>query len=141
LRSSQLRSVPHSPHLLDSMDLPGLNPRPGRVVEAKIRRKFGTSITLASSNSCSFFLVVSFGRCRYRLSILSVSSILQAVIRGSTHDLHVVFLSDQVFRFSVSSLHVGFHIYKLKSFECEQFRLFFHLWNGGGPNYALEYRC
>lgn len=122
------------------MDLPGLNPRPGRVVEAEIRRKFGTSITPASSNSRSFFLVVSFGRCRYRLSVLSVSSILQAVIGGSTHDLHVVFLSDRVFRFSVSSPDVGFHIYKLKSFECEQFRLFFHLWNGGGPNYALEYR-
>jgi hypothetical protein len=41
------------------MDLPGLNPRPGRVVEVEIRRKFGTLITPASSNSRSFFLVVS----------------------------------------------------------------------------------
>ena len=25
-------------------------------------------------------------------------------------------------------------------FECSNYKVFFHLWHGGGPNYALEYR-
>ncbi|CAD6267620.1 unnamed protein product [Miscanthus lutarioriparius] len=43
-------------------------------------------------------------------------------------------------RFSVSSKSVGFHIFKLCSFECSDFKIFFHLWHGGGPNYEAELR-
>jgi hypothetical protein len=28
----------------------------------------------------------------------------------------------------------------LRSFECPQFKLFFHLWHNGGPNFASEFR-
>ncbi|CAD6219938.1 unnamed protein product [Miscanthus lutarioriparius] len=35
---------------------------------------------------------------------------------------------------------VGFHIYNLRSFECQSFKILFNLWHGGGPNYAAEFR-
>jgi len=35
---------------------------------------------------------------------------------------------------SRSSNTVGHFIYKLRSFECQAFKLFFYLWNNGGPN-------
>lgn len=28
----------------------------------------------------------------------------------------------------------------MRSFECTQFKIFFHLWHGGGPNFWYEYR-
>lgn len=40
----------------------------------------------------------------------------------------------------MSSSFVGFHTYKLKSFECLDFKIFFHFWHGGGPNFEVEYR-
>lgn len=44
-----------------SLVLPGLNLRPGHVVEAEIRRKFGTTITPNSPFSRHFWLVVTLG--------------------------------------------------------------------------------
>lgn len=32
------------------------------------------------------------------------------------------------------------HIYCLKAYECTNFKLFFHLWHGGGPNFRLEHK-
>jgi hypothetical protein len=59
------------------MDLPGLNFRLGKVVEAKILRKFGTSVCVHPSfPSKGFFLILSFGRCKFRLSEDSVALIL-----------------------------------------------------------------
>ena len=58
-----------------AMDLPGLNFRPGKVVEAEILRKFGTSVCVHPSfPSKGFFLVLSFGRCKFRLFSGSNSS-------------------------------------------------------------------
>lgn len=37
------------------------------------------------------------------------------------------------------SQEVGFHIYSLSSYECDLFKIYFHLWNRGGPNFGLEY--
>lgn len=123
------------------MDLPGLNPRPGRVVAAEILRRFGSSVCAPSSpTSPEFFLVISFGRCLFRLSEQSVASILQAVLGGHASAFRVLQLSDRVFRFSVASPAVRFHVYNLRSFECSQFRIFFHLWNGGGPNHMAEFQ-
>ena len=123
------------------MDLPGLNPRAGKVVEAEILRKLGTSVCVhPASPAKGFFLVLSFGRCKYRLTVESVGLILQATIGGSASLFHVQFLSDRVFRFTVASQAVDFHIYKLRSFECSNFKVYFHLWHGGGPNYISEFR-
>ena len=34
---------------------------------------------------------------------------------------------------------VGFHIFKLRSFVCSAFKVFFHLWSNGGPNWVREW--
>jgi hypothetical protein len=35
---------------------------------------------------------------------------------------------------------VGFHICNLRSFVCEQYHIFFHLWGNGGANWVQEFR-
>jgi len=53
-----------------------MNFRPGRVVEAEIRRKFGSPVCHdLSASSPEFFLVLSFGRCQFRLTELSATNI------------------------------------------------------------------
>ena len=59
---------------------------------------------------------------------------------GIASDFAVLQLADRVFRLSVSSSLVGFHIVKLRSFECSSFKGFFHLWSNGGPNWTREWR-
>jgi len=51
----------------------------------------------------------------------------------------VIPLDDRVFHFLVASREVGLHIYNLRSFECVDFKVFFHLWHNGGPNYLVEF--
>ena len=114
------------------MELSGLNFRPGQVVEAEILHKFGSPVCHdPSSSSQEFFIVLSFGRCQFRLSEQNAAVILQSVIGGRADAFCLCPLGDRVFRFSVSSPPVGFHIYKLRSFECSQFKLFFNLWHQG----------
>jgi hypothetical protein len=60
------------------------------------------------------------------------------MLDGNAQDFRVVQLDDRVFRFSVFSKLVGFLISHLRSFECLEFKVFFHLWHGGGPNYRKE---
>lgn len=123
------------------MALPGLNFRPGKVVESAILQTFGTSVCVHPSfPSKCFFLVASFGRCKYKLTVEHVAIILQATIGGFASLFNVHFLSDRVFRFSVFSHNVGFHIYKLRSFECSNYKIFFNLWHEGGPDYISEFR-
>jgi hypothetical protein len=33
---------------------------------------------------------------------------------------------------------VGFHIYRLKFYECQDFKVYFNLWSGGGANWQQE---
>lgn len=123
------------------MELPVLSFRPGKVVEATIRQKFGCSVCHdPHSSSSEFFLVLSFGHCKFRLTEDTAMVILQAVLGGQAAAFRTRCLNDHVFCFSVSSPAVGFHIYNLRSFECSQFKIFFNLWNRGGPNFRLELR-
>jgi hypothetical protein len=87
-----------------------------------------------------FWLVVSFGRCIFKLNSVSVGHLLQAALGGLAENFEVLQLADRVFRFSVSSMAVGFHIYNLGSIERKEFRAFFNLWNRGGPNWKHEFR-
>lgn len=123
------------------MDLSGLDRRPGRVVEAEVYRRYNALVSFDPlSSSSEFFLVLSVGRCKFRLLEHSVSLILQSVIGGQAPAFRVLCLADRVFRFSVHSQEVGFHIYRLRSFECANFKIYFHLWHGGGPNFCYEYK-
>jgi hypothetical protein len=89
----------------------------------------------------AFYLVISIGRCKLRLSEHYVGLILQATIGGAAVDFRPKQISDPLFSFVVASRDVVFHIYKLKSFVvCEQYKVFFHLWGNGGPHWTLEYQ-
>ena len=112
---------------------------PGQSIQKVIYNKFRSSVSPVSI-SHALFLVASFGRSKFKLSPSSVGSILQATIGGVSEDFNVVQLADRVFRFSVSSKWVGFHIVNLRSFECSQFKIFFHFWGFGGPNWRREWR-
>jgi hypothetical protein len=68
-----------------------------------------------------------------------VALLLQAAIGGLSADFNVSQLSDQVFRFSVSCREVGFFIYQLQHFKCDNFEVFFNLWNNGGAHWEKEY--
>ena len=107
-------------------------------MEAEILRKYGLSVCPVPP-SPHFFLVLSVGRCKFKLDERSASLILQSVIGGSAELFNVRSLGDRVFRFSVSSQVVGFHIYKLRSFEGSSFKIFFNLWHNGGPRYQGEF--
>jgi len=71
------------------MELPGLSFRPGVGVQAAVLQKFGLSVTSSGSSRGAFFLVTSFGRCKFRLCPPSVGLILQATIGGSALDFAV----------------------------------------------------
>lgn len=123
-----------------AQDLPGLNFRPGLGVQEVVKRKLGCSVSPANPAN-AFFLVASFGRCKFKLSPPSVSILLQATIGGVANDFEVLPLSDRVFRFSVSQSAVGFHVVNLLSFECSLYKIFFHLWSNGGPHWFHEWKA
>jgi hypothetical protein len=74
------------------------------------------------------------GRCKYKLSEQSISLILQATLGGNAVDFIPQQVSDRVFKFFVASKNVGFHIYKLWSFSCDQYQIFFNLRSNGGAH-------
>jgi hypothetical protein len=112
---------------------------PGIKFVGLVSDRFGCSVSLSDSSSRPFQLVVSFGRSAICLNHESVSLILQACLRGFAKDFRVHLLSGWMFGFSVSCKNVGFMIYKLKSFSCNAFAIFFHLWSGGGPNWRKDF--
>ena len=58
--------------MIMAMELPGLDVRPGRVVEAEIRRRFNLPVSFDSSASPKeFLLVASFGHSKFRLTSVS----------------------------------------------------------------------
>ena len=123
------------------MDLALLNFWPGLAFEDSLRLNLASSVCPVRPRlRSSFCLVVSFGRCIFKLNPDSVGHLLQAALGGFASGFEVLQLADRVFRFSVSSMAVGFHIYNLGSIERKEFRAFFNLWNRGGPNWKHEFR-
>lgn len=112
------------------MELSCLSLRPGLGVQQVIKQRFGTPVSPISKHF-SFFLVASFGRCKFKLSLAMVGALLQATIGGLALDFDVLQLDDRVFRFSGASKLVGFHIVKLRAFECSEYKIFFHFWGNG----------
>jgi hypothetical protein len=78
-----------------AMDLQGLNFCLGIGVQEVIRSKFGCPVSLASPDH-AFFLVASFGHCKFKLSPSSVGFLLQATIGGVAKDFDVLPLLDRV---------------------------------------------
>jgi hypothetical protein len=82
--------------------------------------------------ACSFWLIVAFSRSRLCLTVESVGLILQSVLGGNADLFSVVELESQLFKFSIFNRQFGLHVYALRSFVCDPFKLFFHLWNPSG---------
>lgn len=122
------------------MALAGLSFATGLKLQEEIRLNLGLPVSNPALGRDSFMLVVAFGRCKFQLSPDSVGLMLQATIGGVASDFRVLLLRDHVFRFTVSCKPVGFFISRLISFECDLFKLSFHLWGNGGPNWRHELR-
>lgn len=121
------------------MALLDLDLRPGLAFQHSVWDGFGLPINFYEDlGTKEFLLVVSVGRCSLRVNEDSVGFFLQAAIGGLHADFRLLQLNDQVFQFSVSSKQIGFQIYKLRSYECSQFKIYFHLWGNGGPAWKIE---
>jgi hypothetical protein len=135
--------APLPPGLLvsSSMDLALLDFRSGLAFEDSLRLNLTSSVCPARlCLRSSFWLVVSFGRCIFKLNSDSIGHLLQAALGGFASGFEVLQLADRVFRFSVSSMVVGFHIYNSRCIDRKEFRTFFNLWNQGGPNWRQEFK-
>jgi hypothetical protein len=123
------------------MDLALLDFRSGLAFEDSLRLNLASSVCPARPRlRSSFWLVVSFGRCIFKLNPDSVGHLLQAALGGFASGFEVLQLADRVFRFSVSSMAVGFHIYNSRCIDRKEFRAFFNLWNHGGRNWKHEFK-
>jgi hypothetical protein len=128
------------------MDLSGLNFQPGAGVQAAIGAHYGEPVNFFPiSGLKEFFLLVSMANCKYKLSKFSIGMILHATIGGVSADFRPQHIFDRVFKYMVASKNVGFHIYNLRSFCCDQYKIFFNLWSNGGvdwvsklENYAMK---
>jgi hypothetical protein len=122
------------------MDPPDLNFQPGLGVQSTTwHRSSEPANFFPIKGLMEFSLVVSVGKCKFRLNEHYVGLILQATLGGTAADFRPEQLSDGVFHFVVASKDVGFHIYKLRSFVCEQYHIFFNLWGNGGSNWVQEF--
>jgi hypothetical protein len=102
-------------------------------------KKFGQKVNMDKFSARKpFFMVCSFGRACFRLDVHTMAIALQACFAGIAALYNVKFLRDRSFRFSVSSSSVGFQIYNLGSQAQSSFKIFFHLWGQGGPNWIAE---
>ena len=119
------------------MELPGLSFAVGLRFQDELRATLGLPVSFSFADS--FHLVVAFGRCKFKLSPQSVGLILQATIGGFA-SFKVSLLNDRVFKLSVTSKEVGLIVHRLTSFECPLFKLYFHLWGGGGPDWRAEHK-
>ena len=115
----------------------GLDFSKGRVFSDEVFRSTGRTIHPLGRGR-SFILIVSFSRHAFRLSEDSVAAALEAALGGSAIDLRVSHVKDKVFSFQVSCMQVGFIIMDLRSFACDLFKCYFHLWGNGGPNWVRE---
>ncbi|KAM0888596.1 hypothetical protein ACQ4PT_028241 [Festuca glaucescens] len=116
----------------------GLDFSPGLDFARKARSDFHTTVH-PTRNSSHFTMVVSFGRSIFRLSEDNVSLALESVTGGLCDELKVSILRDRVFSFTVSCRQIGFMILQRRSFACDQFKCYFHLWGRGGPNWGCEF--
>jgi hypothetical protein len=120
---------------------PSLDLQPGLNLQLEVWKKFRHPVSFSKEFSQKeFFLIASFGRCKFRLDSDSVGCLLQSAIGGLAKDFNVSQLSDRVFRFSVSCRQVGFFIYQLQHFKSDTFEVFFNLWNNGGAHWEKEFQ-
>jgi len=104
------------------MELPSLSALDLKVQE-DVWCKFGVPISWPDLGDCSYALFVAFGRCKFRLSLASISLIVEATINGDAH--HFVSLSLRIEFLSSLCVHQsgGLFVLKLASFDCDLLKL------------------
>lgn len=113
----------------------------GKEFELRVRRRLGAQVHHPfPSPSGSFFMLATFRRSLSRLSEESVGLVLQSCLGGLEKGFHVLEVSHNHFRFSVSSKVVGFLVYKLRRVIGVCFDVYFHLWSNGAPHWEREKR-
>jgi hypothetical protein len=81
----------------------GLDFLHGLLLQAALWKELRSPVNYLLSNiSKNFFLDVSFGRCKWRLSYEIVGLLLQSVIGGHGGSFKIVHLADRVFYFRFS---------------------------------------
>lgn len=68
-----------------------------------------------------------------------MASSLSAILGGAVDSFRVSLVEDRIFLFTVSCKRVGFEIYKMRSFHCVEFELFFQLFNDSGLAFACSH--
>lgn len=112
---------------------------PGLDLQRLVLARFNAPVSFSQSFlSNGFLLVASFALSAIKLDAHSVGLILQSCLGGIAFDFCVQHLSGWMYQFMVSSKDVGFLIYRLKSFSCIEFEVFFSLWGAGGPNWRKK---
>jgi hypothetical protein len=115
------------------MDPSSRDPSYGISFSTEVRSSLGRLVCSPTPDlGSSFWLIAAFRRSRLRLSSDSVGLILQSILGGSVDLFSVVELEQQFLKFSVLDRQVGLRVYALKSFACDAFKVFFHLWNENG---------
>lgn len=89
------------------MELTGLSFSHGLSIQRHVWSTFKLPVSQPGFNPREFLLVVSFGRCKFKLCPISVGLILQATIGGVASEFRVFQLDSRVFHFSVASNLVG----------------------------------
>ncbi|TVU03589.1 hypothetical protein EJB05_50906, partial [Eragrostis curvula] len=121
------------------MELRDLDFQSGLDLQAEVWRKLGLPINFSVDNGLDeFYLLASFGRCKFRLTEENVGVLLQVALGGFSQAFKVTHVQDRVFCFSVSSKKVGFYIYNLRSYQCSAFKVYFNLWGNGGAHWSRE---
>lgn len=84
--------------------------------------------------------MTTFRRFLFRLIKESVALILESCLGGHAPFFHVLEVSNNYFRFSVSCKSVGFMVYALRRVIGSSFDVYFHLWSNGAPHWEREKR-
>ena len=135
----------NSPHREDAVDRAledltcKLDFTVGDDFQHEFRRRFKTEVHHESPSSRnSFFLLATFRRSLVRLTEESVGLILESCLGGHTPFFHVMEMSRNHCRFSVSCKAVGFFVYNLRRVIGSVFDVYFHLWSNGAPHWEKE---
>jgi hypothetical protein len=104
-----------------------------------IRTKFTYPVNLFDGpRRRELFLVISFGRSRFRLNRHIIVVVLQACFGGIAHMFKGKLLRDRSFKFSAASKLIVFSIYNSGIFSDADSEFFVNLWGEGGPNWLVE---
>lgn len=112
---------------------------PGVDFASRVWSRFRSPVNSPRSPSSAFRLVVCFSHFSFRLSVDSVAIALNCCLGGNPNEFRIRHLQNSCYSFWVTDRKVGLWIYSLKPFQNNFFKLHFHLWRNGGPDWYREY--